>query len=65
MLKTTESNVNENTILVTTEKLMELCSCGRKTAVQIGEDAQAKIQYGKRVLWCLEKVRRFVEENSI
>lgn len=42
--------------------LMQALNCGRVTAVKIGTDAGAKIQIGKRVLWSMSKIRKFVDE---
>lgn len=38
-------------IAVNTKELQAMLGCGRKTAVDIGEQAGAKIQIGRRVLW--------------
>lgn len=45
---------------VTTEELQQLLSCGRKSAVDIGEKAEAKIQLGRRVLWNVEKIKTYL-----
>lgn len=50
-------------IAVTTQELQSLLGCGRRSATQIGELAEAKIQFGKRVLWNIDKVKIYV--NSI
>ena len=47
-------------LTVTTEELQALLSCGRKSAVDIGELAEAKIQLGRRVLWNVEKVKTYL-----
>ena len=44
-------------LAVTTDELQSLLGCGRKSAVDIGEMAEARIQLGKRVRWNIEKVR--------
>lgn len=48
-------------IAVTTEELQYLLSCGRDSAVQIGESAEARIQIGRRVLWNVEKVKEYAK----
>lgn len=47
-------------IAVTTEELQCLLSCGRDSAVQVGESAEARIQIGRRVLWNVEKIKEYV-----
>lgn len=39
---------------------MQMLNCGRVTAVQIGMEAQAKIQINKRVLWHIPKIREYL-----
>ena len=51
-------------ITVTTEELQAMLSCGRKTAVDIGELAEARVQIGKRVLWNVEKVKAYINLKS-
>lgn len=51
-------------ITVTTEELQAMLSCGRKTAVDIGELAEARVQIGKRVLWNVEKVKAYINLRS-
>ena len=47
-------------LAVTTEELQALLGCGRKSAVDIGALAEARIQLGKRVLWNVEKVKIYL-----
>ena len=49
--------IYSNTIAVDTMGLMQALNC-----VKIGTDAGAKIQIGKRVLWSMSKIRKFVDE---
>lgn len=51
-------------IAVTTNELQALLSCGRVSAVQVGELAEARIQFGKRVLWNVEKIKAYINEIS-
>ncbi|MBQ4598389.1 MAG: hypothetical protein IJB19_00580 [Clostridia bacterium] len=66
MNATTRNNTMNITdkIAVTTEELAALLSCGRKTAIQIGRDAEACIQYGKRVLWNVSRVKTHLDAIS-
>lgn len=59
---TTKFNLHDHAarLAVTTEELQALLSCGRKSAVDIGELAEAKIQLGRRVLWNVEKVKTYL-----
>ncbi|MGN8739177.1 hypothetical protein [Bilifractor sp. HCP3S3_D3] len=50
-------------LTVDTNELRGLLSCGRATAVKIGTEAGARIQFGHRVLWNTEKIRAYL--NSI
>lgn len=50
-------------LTVDTNELRGLLSCGRVTAVKIGTEAGARIQFGHRVLWNTEKIRAYL--NSI
>ena len=56
------SNVDTNDkIAITTEELQSMLSCGRSSAVQIGQMAEARIQIGKRVFWNVKKVREYID----
>ena len=48
-------------IAVDTTELQLLCGCGRSTAVDIGTQAKARIQVGKRVLWNVNKVQKYLD----
>lgn len=59
------NNINiENKIAITTKELQSALSCGRYSAVQLGEAAGAKVQFGKRVFWNVEKVKAYINEIS-
>ena len=47
-------------LAVTTDELQALLGCGRKSAVDVGELAEARIQLGKRVLWNVQKVQTYL-----
>ena len=49
-------------IAIDTTDLMKLLSCGRMTAKQIGESANAKITIGRRVLWNADKIKAYLAE---
>lgn len=52
-------------LTVTTEELQSLLGCGRKTTLEIGEQAGARVQLGKRVLWNVDKVKVYLDLVSV
>ena len=59
------SDVSEqNRLAVDTRGLQNLLSCGRVTAVQIGEDAGARIEIGRRVFWNVSKIKDYLDVIS-
>lgn len=50
----------QNKIAITTDELQAMLSCGRYSAVQIGDAAEARIQIGKRIFWNVEKVKTYI-----
>lgn len=51
----------ETMIAVDIEKLSAMLSCGHATARKIGEQAHAKITIGRRVLYSVEKIKKYVD----
>ena len=65
MFKTTKHNKpNTEYMAVSTERLAELLDCGKVTAKKIGEQANAKIQIGRRVLWNTKKINDYLDNLS-
>ena len=60
MNKTNFSKV-DNSLLVDTETLKSLVLSGRKTAIEIGIAAGARVQIGRNVRWNREKVRKYLD----
>lgn len=57
-----DSNINNcDKLTVDTRGLQNLLDCGRVTAVQIGEQAGARIEIGKRLLWNISKVQKYLD----
>jgi hypothetical protein len=52
-------------IMVDITGLMELLSCGRATALNVAEEAEAIMKYGKRTLFSVEKVREYVYREAV
>lgn len=63
MNKTKDREANEQ-ITVDIEKLSAMLSCGRATARKIGEQAEAKICIGRRVLYSVDRVRKYINDVS-
>lgn len=57
----TKSRQVETPLTVDIDKLSALLSCGHATAKKIAEQAGAKIVIGKRVLYSVEKIRRYID----
>lgn len=57
----TKTMENTKKVTVNAENLASMLDCGRVTAVKIGTDAGARIQIGKRVLFKLDKVEKYLE----
>ena len=49
---------------ITTQELQFYTGAGKETAIKIGIAAGARIKIGRRVLWNVEKVRRYLDEVS-
>ena len=56
----TKIRATEQPIAVDIEGLSAMLSCGRATARKIGEQAGAKIVRGRRVLYSIEKVKKYL-----
>lgn len=56
----TKARKSEYLITVDINKLSAMLSCGHATARKIGEQAGARITIGRRVLYSVEKVRRYL-----
>jgi len=51
-------------LAVDTEQLQVLLGCGRKIATDIGNAAEARIQIGRRILWNVRKVEKYLDSIS-
>ena len=51
-------------VLVDTEELKFMLSCGRQSAIKIGEEAGAKFYVGRRVLWNASKVEEYLRKQE-
>ena len=65
MRKTLErDNDTKNNLTVNAETLAGMLDCGRATAVKIGIDAGARIQIGRRTLYKVSMVEKYLEALS-
>lgn len=60
MNKTFNRN-DQDVIAVDIEKLSAILSCGCATARKIGEQAEARIFIGRRVLYSVNKVQKYLD----
>lgn len=60
MNKTVNRN-DPDIIAVDIEKLSAILSCGCATARKIGEQAEARIFIGRRVLYSVNKVQKYLD----
>ena len=51
-----------NKVAVNAETLAKILDCGRPTAMRIGAEAGARIQIGKRVLYKVDKVEKYLDK---
>ena len=61
MRATQKSEMVMNQVAVTTENLQNILECGRPTAVEIGKLAKARVEIGRRVLWNVSKVQKYLD----
>lgn len=60
-MKKTLNRDNEKFLTVNAETLAGMLNCGRATAVKIGIDAGAKIQIGRRTLYKVSIIEKYLE----
>lgn len=63
MNKTISRN-EPDVIAVDIEKLSSILSCGHATARKIGEQAEARIYIGRRVLYSVSKIQEYLDAIS-
>lgn len=62
-VKIEESNILEK-LTTDTHGLMIMLGAGRKTATEIGVAAGAKILFGNKILWNINKIKAFIDSIS-
>lgn len=61
MRKTLSRETTERTLTVTADTLAGMLDCGRATAVKIGADAGARIQVGRRTLYKISAIEKYLD----
>lgn len=51
----------EHPLTVDIETLSAMLSCGHATAIKIGEQAGAKVVIGRRVLYSVDRVKKYLD----
>ena len=64
MKRTSATGISSEDLTVDTAKLHSLLNCGRQSAVEIGVAAGARIYVGRRILWNVSKIRKYLDEIS-
>lgn len=64
MKKTINRNETAKFLTVNAETLAGMLNCGRATAVKIGTDAGAKIQIGRRTLYKVSIIEKYLDALS-
>lgn len=52
----------EHFLTVDAEMLARMLNCGRQTAAKIGADANARIQVGRRVLYSVSAIEKYLDQ---
>lgn len=61
-MRRTKERETEQLLAVDIEKLSAMLSCGQASARKIGEDAGARVEIGRRVLYSVSKVSKYLED---
>lgn len=64
MRKTKERNTRDK-VAVDLEALAAMLSCGKDTARKIGEEAEARICIGRRVLYSVSKIEAYIDRITM
>lgn len=53
-----------NRLLVNTHELMLVLGCGRPSAIEVGTEAGAKVMLGRKLMWNLAAVRKYLDSTA-
>ncbi len=57
--------MNKLQLLVTTQELQKLLSCGRRNAEKVGRLAKAEVYIGNLRRWNMDKIREFLYYEAL
>ena len=60
-MRKTKTEETNNKVAVNAQTLAKILDCGMPTAMKVGETAGARIQIGKRVLYKVDKIERYLD----
>ena len=60
----TKKRKDDQPIAVDIEKLSSMLGCGKATARKIANEAEAVIRINRRVLYSVEKIKKYVDSIS-
>lgn len=52
-------------ILINTKELQDVLGVSKNTAIKIGDEAGARVQFGKLLRWNVEKLSSYLKEKSV
>lgn len=61
-MNSTDLISKEHFLTVDAEMLARMLNCGRQTAAKIGADASARIQVGRRVLYSVPAIEKYLDQ---
>ena len=61
-MRKTRTDEIGNKVAVNAETLAKILDCGRPTAMRIGAEAGARVQVGKRVLYKVDRINRYLDQ---
>ena len=64
MNATIKSDSLSDRVTLTSDELALVMGCGRKAAVEMGTAAGARVQIGRRVLWNVSKIQKYLDAVS-
>ena len=64
MLATKNGGTKPDTVLVDRKKLQEALGCGRSVAEQIAQASKASVFVGRRHLYNLSKIQKYIDSIS-
>lgn len=63
-MRKTLNRKTDNQLAVNADTLAAMLDCGRSTAIRVGTDAGAKIQIGRRTLYKVSIIEKYLDSLS-